>query len=247
MTEKEKNELVEKLAEAQKFEAIGRFAGGMAHDFNNLLSAILGLADLALLEVEPESSVARDLKDIRAAAEKAAGLTQQLLAFGVLRKQRSAQEDPAAEKIPLEGALDQVALDQMALDDAVVAGSSETVVLVAEDETFVRELIGRILGAEGFKVLAAANGEHALEVARRFAGRIDLLLSDVMMPKMNGRELAEKLAAERPGIKVLFISGYTDDLINAQGMLPGGHYLLRKPFSPEELRRRITAELTAPS
>lgn len=242
MTEKEKNELVEKLAEAQKFEAIGRFAGGMAHDFNNLLSAILGLADLALLEVEPESSVARDLKDIRAAAEKAAGLTQQLLAFGVLRKQRSVQEDPSAEKMPLEGALDPVALD-----DAMVAGPSETVVLVAEDETFVRELIGRILGAEGFKVLAAANGEHALEVARRFAGRIDLLLSDVMMPKMNGRELAEKLAAERPGIKVLFISGYTDDLINAQGMLPGGHYLLRKPFSPEELRRRITAELTAPS
>lgn len=242
MTEKEKNELVEKLAEAQKFEAIGRFAGGMAHDFNNLLSAILGLADLALLEVEPESSVARDLKDIRAAAEKAAGLTQQLLAFGVLRRQRSAQEDPSAEKLPLEGAL-----DAGTLDDAVAAGSSETVVLVAEDETFVRELIGRILGAEGFKVLAAANGEHALEVARRFAGRIDLLLSDVMMPKMNGRELAEKLAAERPGIKVLFISGYTDDLINAQGMLPGGHYLLRKPFSPEELRRRITAELTVSS
>ena len=117
-------------------------------------------------------------------------------------------------------------------------GGSETV-LVAEDERAVRGIAVRILQELGYTVLEAANGTEALEVALAHGEEIALLLSDVIMPEMNGKALAERLAVRWPGLKVLFVSGYTDETIAHQGILDKGAAFLQKPFGPEALARKV--------
>jgi two-component system cell cycle sensor histidine kinase/response regulator CckA len=115
-----------------------------------------------------------------------------------------------------------------------VAGKGERV-LVVEDAAPVRMLARAILEKHGYRVLEAASGEDALAVAGRTEGQIDLLLTDVVMPQMNGRQLYERLLVDRPGIKVLYMSGYTDNVIARRGLLEPGIALLQKPFSVERL------------
>jgi PAS domain S-box-containing protein len=122
-------------------------------------------------------------------------------------------------------------------------GGSESVLLV-EDEDVVRELAARILEGAGYRVLQADSGDAALEFAGRPDERIDLVLTDVVMPGMNGRELAERLAPARPDARVLFMSGYADDTVLARG-IPGGRELLAKPFTPETLLREVRRALDA--
>jgi PAS domain S-box-containing protein len=115
----------------------------------------------------------------------------------------------------------------------------ETVLLV-EDEPSVRDLAHRLLNQQGYKVLEAANGEEALRVVQEHNGEeIHLLLTDVVMPQMGGKELAEKLETLRPDIKVLYTSGYTDDAIVHQGILEHGTYFLQKPFSLQTLSHKV--------
>jgi two-component system cell cycle sensor histidine kinase/response regulator CckA len=115
---------------------------------------------------------------------------------------------------------------------------SETV-LVVEDEEIVRELVCDVLEEQGYHVLCAANGREALEMAKNFHGEIDLLITDVVMPQMNGQELAETLSYLRPEMKVLFVSGYSDTDLGDHGMLDPRIELLQKPFAPHELSRKI--------
>jgi CheY-like chemotaxis protein len=124
--------------------------------------------------------------------------------------------------------------------DAPVDGT-ETI-LVVEDEAPVRALIRRILTDRGYTVLIAATGEEALTVAAG-AGQIALLVTDVVMPGMSGRDLADRLVARTPGLKVLFASGYTDDEIVRHGPLNPHTPFLPKPFTPEGLLRQIRAVL----
>ncbi len=119
-----------------------------------------------------------------------------------------------------------------------VRGGHETVLLV-EDATPVRTLARRSLEARGYRVLDAANGPAALELSARHGGGIDLLVTDVVMPGMSGRELAERLAPVRPGMKVLYTSGYTDDAMVRQGVLTAGVAFLQKPFVPDTLARKV--------
>src|SRR5208283_4174350 len=98
------------------------------------------------------------------------------------------------------------------------AGGCETVLLV-EDEESVRELVRVTLATRGYRVLEAENGECGLRIAEAFKGRIDILVTDVVMPGMGGRELAKKLLSLRPGISVLYLSGYTEDAVITQGTL----------------------------
>jgi len=119
-----------------------------------------------------------------------------------------------------------------------VAGKGERV-LVVEDAAPVRMLARAILEKYGYQVIEAASGEEALELAGRTEGPIDLLLTDVVMPQMNGRQLYERLCVERPGLKVLYMSGYTDNLIARRGLLEPGIALLQKPFSVERLTCRV--------
>jgi two-component system cell cycle sensor histidine kinase/response regulator CckA len=121
-------------------------------------------------------------------------------------------------------------------------GGTETI-LLAEDEAAVRNLARRVLEKHGYKLLLAATGRDGVQVAEQHAGPIDLLVTDVVMPEMGGRELAQRLTALQPGLKVLFLSGYTDDAIVHHGVLDAGVAFLQKPFKPDDLVQKIRAVL----
>lgn len=112
-------------------------------------------------------------------------------------------------------------------------------ILVAEDDRGVRGLTCHVLRSSGYTVLEAADGEDALRAAGRYPGPIHLLLTDVVMPGMNGRELAERLHVTRPHVRVLYLSGYTDDAIVRHGVLEERAEFLQKPFTPLALTSRI--------
>jgi two-component system cell cycle sensor histidine kinase/response regulator CckA len=120
-------------------------------------------------------------------------------------------------------------------------GGTETVLLV-EDDDLVRKAARRILETEGYRVMEAANGVDALALAEPFAGPIDLLLTDVVMPRMNGRDLAAALQASRPGIKVIYVSGYSGGVIDSDDPRERRAHL-RKPFSPAALLGKVREEL----
>jgi hypothetical protein len=381
----------EQLRQSQKMEAIGSLAGGIAHDFNNLLTAILGYCDLALEEMEPHGTAADDVQEIRRAAQRAADLTHQLLAFSrrqvlkprvfpltsavlpsekILRRLISenivlelslAPETPFVKADPTQ--LEQVILnlavnarDAMPrggklrvttrgtvldaplaavgttlppgpyatlevsdtgtgmspevlerlfepffttkergqgtglglatvygivqqsggaitvttapgvgttftlhfpvaapIDEPIeparhpsdVSARGEGTILLAEDDDAVRAIAREALERAGYTVLAAPDGPAAIAIADGFAGVIDLLLTDVIMPGMNGRELAEALTARRPGLPVLYASGYTDNVLLDQGVLAQGVSLLDKPFTPAVLTAKVAAMLGA--
>jgi len=120
---------------------------------------------------------------------------------------------------------------------------TETVLLV-EDEEAVRDLVQTILSGQGYEVIVARDPQHAEEIARKFPGEIHLLLTDVVMPGTSGRELASRILSTRPGIRVLYMSGYTENVITSGGMLEQGLAFLQKPFSPAVLVRRIREVLS---
>ncbi len=375
----------EQLRQAQKLESIGRLAGGVAHDFNNLLTTIIGYSELISMEEDLNNTTREGVQEIKNSAERAAALTQQLLAFSrkqVLQSQvidinrlitklgrmlrRLVSEDidlttkldsnlgkikadpgqveqvimnlvvNARDAMPEGGTLtietQGLYLDEsyhqqhpevkpgdyvlLAVSDTghgmdeetrgqifepffttkevgkgtglglstvygIVKqsggyiwvysepnhgttvkiylpqltgtkkpqeslrekkdsmGGTETILLV-EDEESLRKMAGKILAGYGYSVIEAKNGMEALEIAikgDRF--KIDLLVTDVIMPKMGGKELSEKLFEEYPKLKVLYISGYTDNAIDHHGMLDKGVLLLQKPFSPQSLAEKV--------
>jgi PAS domain S-box-containing protein len=121
--------------------------------------------------------------------------------------------------------------------------SGDETILVVEDHAEVRALAWGVLQEQGYTVLEAENGQQALQVAARHPGPIHLLLTDVTMPKMSGKVLAGRLAQIRPDLKILFMSGYTDNAIAHQGRLDPGVAFLQKPFSPVALARKVRAVL----
>src|SRR5574341_1682227 len=387
----ESHRLEEQLRQSQKMEAVGRLAGGMAHDFNNILTAIGGFSDLLLHDLPLHDPRREDVEEIRKAAERAAALTQQLLAFSrrqvlqpkvldlnavVARTEKllrrligeditlltpgepalwAVRADPgqieqvlvnlavnARDAMPQGGTLSiataNAALDQAFADDhqpvtpgeyvmvAVIdtgigmdaetqahvfepffttkergkgtglglamvygivkqsggfiwvtsapgqgaafkiylprteeapeaapdesraepsAGGRETI-LLAEDEEAVRRVARETLVRNGYSVLQASQGAAALALAEAHGSPIHLLLTDVVMPGMSGRQLADRLSALRPGLKVLYMSGYTDDGIVRQGMLEPGLAYLQKPFRPDALARKVREVLDTP-
>ncbi len=381
--ETEKELLEEKLRQSQKMEAIGTLAGGVAHDFNNILMAINGYGMLIQSDLAEENKLWSYAEQIVKAGERAANLTQRLLAF--TRKQimsprplviddvitniekmlaRLITEDielelclnaPNAVVVADPGQLDQVFInlvanardampqggtitissDVVTLDDQFVArhelekagkyalikvidkgvgiansikdkifdpffttkevgkgtglglsmvygvirqhngiievdtevgyGSSFTVylplivtareieqekerrfvpgnqetILIAEDDAAVMGLLEGLLERNGYNTITATNGEEAIEKFREAEENIELLLLDVIMPKRNGKEVFEEIARIRPGIRALFISGYTSDVIDRKGVLPDGSDLIAKPVQPDELLEKL--------
>lgn len=382
----ERKRLENELRHAQKMEAIGKLAGGIAHDFNNILVALIGYADLVALKLEDGSEAKRYVGEIQRAAERAAALTSQLLAFS--RKQDLApevidlnvnlrsldtmlqrligediqvvlelREEPLFLKVD-PGQVEQVVLNIAAnsrdampeggtltlrtdqVDAGAIGGAEllpgeyvslqitdtgvgmapevasrafdpffttkdrgrgtglglasvygivkqsggevriisevgegtsvevflpltserapveeprprkpaassaprerfEETVLLVEDDRAVAGLVRNVLLREGYRVLEAQNGAEALQLVGNTGLRLDLLLTDVVMPVMSGPELVARLAEKRPELPVLFVSGYTDDALAEHGFRIGEVELLRKPFSPRLLTERV--------
>lgn len=127
---------------------------------------------------------------------------------------------------------------------ATLRGSAT--ILLVEDEAELREIAREVLEASGYTVLEGRHGGEAILVSERHAGRIDLLVTDVVMPQMGGRALVERLAPLRPEMKVLYMSGYADQAIVHHGVLEPGTALLQKPFTPDDLLRKVRDILNAP-
>jgi CheY-like chemotaxis protein len=117
-------------------------------------------------------------------------------------------------------------------------GSGE-VVLVVEDDELVRAVLVRALTETGFRVLPAADGAQALDLAGKREQQLDAVITDLAMPGLQGRELAERLEQLRPGVPVLFVSGHADDEVARRGLLDPGRPFLQKPFDPDEIAAKV--------
>ncbi|MGB7624132.1 MAG: response regulator, partial [Terriglobia bacterium] len=115
---------------------------------------------------------------------------------------------------------------------------SETVLLV-EDEDAVRALECEVLGMYGYTILEASNGQEAIQIFERQMDSIQLVITDLVMPKMNGRELAERITSLRPETRVLFVSGYTPEAVARRGILEPETLFLQKPFTPYSLAHKV--------
>ncbi|MDO9123155.1 MAG: ATP-binding protein, partial [Deltaproteobacteria bacterium] len=382
--EEEKAVLEDQLRQAQKVEAIGRLAGGIAHDFNNLLTIIKGNSQLSLMEIKRDDPLRENIEQVEKAADRAAALTRQLLAFSrrqvlemrvldlntTLRDLEKMLRRVIGEDIGLvtfmaedlgnvkadPGQMEQVIMN-LAVNarDAMLKGGKLTIettnvdldenyarnhvavtpgsyvmlsvsdtgvgmtpevkaklfepffttkekgkgtglglstvygivkqsggniwvysepgqgttfkiylprvdepleeagervvqkelpcggetILVVEDEEKVRQVTVQILTKNGYTVLEASHGDEAKQICEQHGGPIHLIVTDVVLPGMNGRELAESLASRYPGAKVLYMSGYTDNAIVHHGVLEKGLHFLQKPFNLEGLLRKV--------
>jgi len=147
---------------------------------------------------------------------------------------------------PGRGSSFKVYLPRIQTPQAAVTGSGKErpergteTILVVEDEAAVLALSRRALEMQGYLVLGAADPADAMRVVERHGGMIHLLLTDVVMPGLSGRELADRLVARRPGLRVLYMSGYPGDAVVQHGALPVGSAFVQKPFSPDGLARKV--------
>jgi PAS domain S-box-containing protein len=161
--------------------------------------------------------------------------------YGIVKQ---SDGDVAVRSTPGRGTSVDICLPRLDVGDAAAApraddtgytpNGNETVLLVEDDES-LRPLMRRVLETHGYAVLEARHGKDAMRVATGHGGDVHLVITDVVMPEMGGRELAERLASARPSSKILFVSGYTDDVVIRQGILDKGRAFLQKPFTPQEL------------
>jgi len=146
--------------------------------------------------------------------------------------------DGSTFRLYLPRVVDEGETETLMVEAEEVRGGTETVLLV-EDEEVVRRLGHRVLTARGYEVLVARDGPDALRIVQSWPGPIHALVTDVVMPRMSGRELADRLRARRPDAKVLFLSGYTEAAIAHRGVLAAGSDFLQKPFTPVVLARKV--------
>jgi two-component system, cell cycle sensor histidine kinase and response regulator CckA len=143
--------------------------------------------------------------------------------------------------LPRDGALP----ESLSRDPGAMTIRGNEVLLLVEDEASVRGIARVALQRCGYKVLEAAGAAEAQRLAAGHSGRIDLLVNDIVMPQMNGRELADLLLRTRPETKVLYVSGYTDDAMLRHGVLGADVEFLQKPFTPESLAQKVRSVLDA--
>jgi DNA-binding response OmpR family regulator len=141
-------------------------------------------------------------------------------------------------KVYLPAATETEAKPATAPDAGELPRGNETI-LIVEDEPQIRNLAFDCLAYCGYDVLSASNGVEALQIIERLQRPVDLILTDVVMPKLSGRELSERISVLQPSAKVLFMSGYTNDSIVNHGILDGATWFIQKPFALESLVRRV--------
>jgi CheY-like chemotaxis protein len=166
-------------------------------------------------------------------------------AFGIVQQSggsiwvRSAVGEGTTFEVCLPATEDTTAFEAMpARDSTADLRGSETILLV-EDEEQVRVIAADLVRRQGYRVLVASRPSEALMLSRAHPGIIDLLITDVVMPEMGGRALAEQLAADRPEMSVLFMSGYTDDAVMRHGVMQSGLAFIQKPLTPETFALRV--------
>jgi PAS domain S-box-containing protein len=252
----QRRRLEDETRQSLKLEALGRLAGGVAHDFNDSLTTILGYCTLLQHRQPADAESKRCLSEVRLAAERAAALTRQLLVFS----RRPLPESPSGEldvSAPSTRELMRRLLsdspealsvpETSAVGPSTRGNSSGPTLLLVEDEASVRAIAREMLVASGFRVLDAATGPEALTVAQRATPPIDLLITDLVLPGMSGAELAERLRAERPALRVLFTSGHSDEAIDRLGVSRTDPAFLQKPFTFEAFVGKVRGVLAHPA
>lgn len=215
----------------QELVAVGRMAGRMAHDFNNLLTLVNGYSSV-LLDLIEENDPNRDYVDkILEAGQRASEITRQLLEYS---RQHAGQLEFSDLILPEPAySVPEISAIQAA-QPLPAAAPGDPTVLIVEDDAAIRELMTMVLRDQGFRLLIARDGEEGLELGLTQDQAIDLLITDVVMPRRDGVQLADALRQKWPEIAVLFVSGYAENTI--EHTLAGGHSIfLSKPFGPHQL------------
>jgi CheY-like chemotaxis protein len=215
------------LAEADKT------AGYVAHELNNLLTVIQINTEFLLEAAHGDADSAEELGDIQRAARRASILARQLLA--------SSRHEPFDATVA-EESLKKKAAARAAVINASAPRTAETILLV-EDEAAVRSLARKVLAQRGYRVLEASDGAIALRIAASHVGEIDLVLTDVAMPNLGGRGMVEELRELSPGLRVLFMSGYSKDEVFPDKSSTAHTPYLQKPFTSESLFSQVRAAL----
>jgi two-component system, cell cycle sensor histidine kinase and response regulator CckA len=159
----------------------------------------------------------------------------------------SAPGKGATFRVSLPCAQEEGGKDEAAPAPAPSGARAEETVLLVEDEGAVRSLVAAVLRRRGYRVLECADGDEAIDTVHRYDGPIQLLITDIAMPGMNGRELARFLVHERQGLRVLFISGYSDQRVEPRESPDAPEAFLQKPFAPAALTRLVRQVLDAPA
>jgi CheY-like chemotaxis protein len=243
----------------QELNTFADLAGKVAHELNNLLTVIRMNADLMESTLKDAKLPDGEAVDIRLAAERATTLTKKLL----LTSRRSLPQPTGLDRgignVPLPGSPLKESEEEIAARtsaDAEASGARnlgpgrptgrETILLV-DDEKSLRKLGKRVLTQAGYRVLEASDGAMALRIAAEEVGEIDLVLTDVEMPTLGGRGMVDELHEMSPGIRVLFMSGYTDNEILRRGLRASETEFLQKPFTAESLCAAVRTVLAKPS
>lgn len=243
----------------QELNTFADVAGRGAHELNNLLTVIRMNADLLEMVLGDAKLSTQEAVDIRQAAERAESITKKLLLTSRRVLPQPTGLDRKAAAIPLPGSpLKESAEERRQREESEAEASKvrrlkhgvhtgrETILLV-DDEKALRRLAKRILSDAGYRVLEASDGAMALRVAAEEVGEIDLVLTDVEMPTLGGRGMVDELHELSPGMRVLFMSGYTDNEILRRGIRTSETEFLQKPFTAESLRAAVKAVLDKPS
>ncbi|MDP9205586.1 MAG: response regulator [Gemmatimonadota bacterium] len=243
----------------QELNTFADMAGRAAHELNNLLTVIRMNADLIESTLQQAKLPASEAVDIRLAAERAETLTKKLLVTSRRALPQPTGLDRGVAPVPLPGSPLKESTDEIAIRQSFEkkagrvrrlkngAPTGKETILLVDDEKSLRKLGKRVLSAAGYRVLEASDGAMALLVAAEEVGEIDLVLTDVEMPTLGGRGMVDELHELSPGMRVLFMSGYTDNEILRRGIRTSETDFLQKPFTAEALCAAVRAVLSKPS
>jgi PAS domain S-box-containing protein len=247
------------VIKTQELQSLADLAGSAAHELNNLLTVIRMNADLIESTLKGAKLSVSEAADIRLAAERAEALTKKLLLTSRRTVPQPTGLDRGVGSVPLPGSPLKESDEEIAARESIGSDNQgvrplkhgeptgrETILLV-DDEKSLRKLGKRVLSAAGYRVLEASDGAMALRVAAEEVGEIDLVLTDVEMPTLGGRGMVDELHELSPGIRVLFMSGYTDNEILRRGLRSSESEFLQKPFTAESLCAAVRSVLAKPS
>lgn len=231
-----------------ELKAFAKLAGSSAHELNNLLTVVRMNAELLEPELAKNGWSGQEIQDIIGAAERAETLTRLLL----VSSRRALPQPTGLDRMtktptePSQPVAKPASPPRGKGRSAREVTGTETILLV-EDEKALRKLQKRILTAAGYRVLEASDGAMALRVAADEVGELDLVLTDVEMPTLGGRGMVDELNELSPGIRVLFMSGYTDNEILRRGIGTSETQFLQKPFTADELKAAVQTALGKPA